>query len=193
MPDDSAGVAVGDLNSDGNLDLAVANLGAGNVAIFKGIGDGSFDNSPGTRTTSSPSAIAIADLDGNGKPDIAVTNRSANTVSVLSAQNNNFNFSMPATYAVGDTPRGLAAADFNNDGVLDLVSANGGSNNVSILYGRAGGGFDPAVNYPVPAATNTASAPWGVTTAHFNGDALIDIAVAAWGADRVVILLNTSK
>src|SRR5205807_3677667 len=37
-----AGIATGDLNLDGNLDLVIANNGSGNVSVLLGTGDGAF-------------------------------------------------------------------------------------------------------------------------------------------------------
>jgi len=75
-------VAIGDLNGDGNPDLAVANGAANTVSVLLGNGDGTFGTKTDFGTGGVPSSVAIGDLDGDGKLDLAVANGSS-TVSVL--------------------------------------------------------------------------------------------------------------
>src|ERR1700687_1208415 len=77
------GIAVADLNGDGQLDLAVANEGSNDVSALLGNGDGTFQTARSFAAGSSPRAIAVADLNGDGVPDLAVANERSNDVSVL--------------------------------------------------------------------------------------------------------------
>jgi len=64
-------VAIGDLNGDGNLDLATANDNAnGTVSVLVNRGDGSFRAKRDFRTGGGPFSVAIGDLNGDGKPDL---------------------------------------------------------------------------------------------------------------------------
>ena len=60
-----------DFNGDGNLDLAVFNVGSDTVGIYLGQGDGTFA-SPLRIRTSNPIYSAAADLDGDGKVDFVL-------------------------------------------------------------------------------------------------------------------------
>ena len=81
-------VAIGDLNSDGKLDLATAN-GAddeNSVSVLMNRGDGTFQAKRDYATVAGPRSVAIGDLNGDGKPDLATANfgdGGADTISVL--------------------------------------------------------------------------------------------------------------
>ena len=80
-----AGLAVGDFNGDGKLDVAATGVNvlipspdpfAGFVAIMLGNGDGTFKAATDIPTGGDyPSSIAVADLNHDSKPDLVVANR----------------------------------------------------------------------------------------------------------------------
>ncbi len=76
-------IAIGDLNSDGVPDLAVALGGNNGVSVLEGVGDGSFQNFVTFTTGAGPSGVIAADLNGDGKLDLALPNLGSNAVSVL--------------------------------------------------------------------------------------------------------------
>ena len=76
-------VAIGDLDGDGDLDLAVANWYSDNVSVLLGNGDGTFQSAVNYGAGEYPSSVAIGDLDGDGDLDLAVANTISNNVSVL--------------------------------------------------------------------------------------------------------------
>ena len=76
-------VALGDLDGDGRLDVAVASGNANSVSVLLGNGDGTFRAKEDYGTGWYPTSVAIGDLNWDGKPDLVVTNSGSNTVSVL--------------------------------------------------------------------------------------------------------------
>jgi hypothetical protein len=74
-------VALGDLNGDGNPDLAIVNSEEDFVWVLANRGDGSFRPKLNYRTAHTPSAVEIHDLDSDGKLDLSTAN--GVTVSVL--------------------------------------------------------------------------------------------------------------
>jgi hypothetical protein len=79
----SRSVAIGDLDGDGVLDLAVANVGVDTVSVLLGNGDGTFQGAVWDRTGDEPYSVAIGDLDGDGALDLAVANWLSDNVSVF--------------------------------------------------------------------------------------------------------------
>lgn len=69
----STSIAAGDLNADGDLDLAVSNGGSYNVSVLLGHDDGTFDPHVDFGVGSHVGAIGIGDFDDDGCPDFAVT------------------------------------------------------------------------------------------------------------------------
>jgi uncharacterized protein (DUF2141 family) len=121
----STSVAIGDLNGDGKLDLAVTNIG-----VLDPLGE---FTSPGTvsvllgNVNGNPDAVAMGDLNGDGRLDLAVANAGSNTVSVLLG-NGAGGFQAQTQYATGTNPDSVAIGDLNGDGRLDLAVANHNSN-----------------------------------------------------------------
>jgi uncharacterized protein YfaP (DUF2135 family) len=133
----STSVAVGDLNGDGKLDLAVANQGTSNVSVLLGRGDGTFGPQVTYPTDSAPVALALRDMNGDGHLDVVVANSASNDVSVLLGRGDG-TFQDEAIVATGTHPYALAIDDLNADGKPDVAVVNGESSSVSILLDTCG-------------------------------------------------------
>jgi len=176
-------VAIGDLNGDGKLDLAVSNRGTDDVSILLGLGNGSFGAASSFAARTGPNGVAIGDYNGDGRPDLAVTNGGTHDVSILLGLGGGA-FGPPTNFAVGNTPGSVATGDLNGDGRLDLAVANYWAHTVSVLLGDGAGAFGSAVNYPVHPFN-----PNSVKIADLNADGKPDLAVAVTGGLSVVSIL----
>jgi hypothetical protein len=181
-------IAIGDLDGNGRLDLALTNFGAPpgppgtTVTVLYGNVGGGF-NRVNLTTGTSPSSVAIDDLNGDGHLDLAVANAGSNTVSVL-LNDGNGNLSAATPYPTGANPGSVAIGDLNGDGRADLAIANHDSNTVSVLLGNVGGGFQQQTQYP------TGLGPSSVAIGDLNGDGRLDLAVAAADSNNVTVLLS---
>jgi hypothetical protein len=114
--------AIGDLNHDGTLDVAVANYPDGTTGVLLGNGDGSFQSvalhDSGARFAWSETT---ADVDGDGNLDLLVSNFEG-TIGVLLG-NGDGTFQATQTYAVPGDAISVVAADLNGDSRPDLVVA----------------------------------------------------------------------
>lgn len=179
-------VAMGDMNGDGKLDLAVANSSSTSVSVFMNSGTGNFLAKVDYTTGSSPIALAMGDLSGDGRPDIAVANATSNTVSVFISSGTG-NLAAKVDYTTATDPQGVAIADFNSDGKGDIVTSNLLSASVSVLMNKGDGTFNSKFDYSV------GSAPQDVTAGDVDGDGKIDIIAANWSSNSVSVLLNNGN
>lgn len=76
------GLALGDIDGDGWLDIVTANTQNDTVTVLANDA-GTFGSFAVFGTGALPGAVAIADMDGDGKPDVVTSNRENDDVSVL--------------------------------------------------------------------------------------------------------------
>ena len=178
------GIASGDFNNDGVVDLAVANNLDGSVSIYIGNGDGSFKPYVEYPADVNPKAVAVGDFNNDGNQDLAVANHDTNDVSILFGDGKG-HFAAPVNYAVGLNPRDVHVANLRG-GVneQDLVTANGGETTISVLLGNGDGTFQAAVPYPA------GNSPRWVILSDYNGDGILDVAASDYDASSVDVLLG---
>jgi len=205
-------VIVADFNGDGFLDLAVANQGNNSISFFRGNGDGTFTEFPGspfklTNTTAISETAPVAMVSSNflnrfnninngPEVDLAVVNQGSNNVAILLSsvdQNLNVTFTEApnSPVQVGSTPVAIAAGDLNADGVPDIAVVNQGDNSVSVLLGSANldGSFTAATGSPLP----TSASPAGIVIANFANSTVPDIAVTNNGPSTVGVYLGLGQ
>jgi len=205
-------VIVADFNGDGFLDLAVANQGDNSISLFRGHGDGTFTEFPGspfqltnssTITETAPVAMVSANFlnrfnstSNAAEVDLAVVNQGTKNVAILlSSVDQNLNVTLTeatgSPIPVGTTPVAIATGDLNADGVADLAVVNQGDNTVTLLLGSTNqdGTFTQATGSPLP----TSASPAGIVIANFANGTVPDIAVTNNGVGTLGVYLGLGK
>jgi hypothetical protein len=139
------GVAIADLNGDGNLDVVTAAWQGFDVNVFLGNGDGTFQPAVGYSVPYA-TTIAIADLRGGKKLDLVVTDDIESTTWVLLG-NGDGTFQPGVAYATDNGDQGLAVADFNQDGKLDFAVGSNIGPFMTVALGNGDGTFRAGTNY----------------------------------------------
>jgi hypothetical protein len=173
------GVAIGDFNRDGKLDVAIVD-NTGSIFAFLGNGDGSFQSphSVAAGAANLRSTITTADVNGDGNLDLILLTSQNNAGSSARASvflgNGDGTFQPSIDSPSGDGPLSLAIGDLNGDGKLDLAVLEGNNSlgpSFSILLGNGNGTFQS------PAPYSGGSIPVSFTLGDFNGDGTTDLAV----------------
>jgi hypothetical protein len=159
---DLAGLAMGDFNNDGKLDIAMTIRTPQDVLVMLGKGDGTFfapvSVSPiATSSNQYMRNIVVADLDGDGNDDLAyaVAIGAPSTLSNIYVQtgkgDGTFNAPQLSSSQVGEF---LTSGDTNNDGKPDIISSTVSlsspshiSNSMFVLIGNGDGTLQPKVTY----------------------------------------------
>ena len=173
------GLAAGDVDKDGRLDIVVAGKGeVPGVRVWTNTENVVWQEGEPATITQIYTAVKLADLNGDGYLDIFASrggNGGAGGIGVWLNYKGK-GWSRDVGPKASDSYNDLALADFNKDGHLDIVGARWGNpGGLDIWYGNGRGGWarakeDPAIklNYQ------------GVDVGDFNGDGEVDIVATAY-------------
>ncbi|CAF5000460.1 unnamed protein product [Rotaria sp. Silwood1] len=89
----------------------------------------------------------------------------------------------------GSSVQSVVIGDLNNDTNLDIVLANYGTNNIGVLVGYGNGSFENQMMF----STGANSHPISIAIGDFNGDRVVDIAVANHGTKHVDMMLGNEN
>ncbi len=193
VPDAAAmsvrGMAVADLNKDGNLDLITASGDAapGQVIIQSGNGNGTFQSPLTVTLQGVPTGVAIADLNHDGVLDFVVTNQQFEGGGVwVFLGHPGGTYAKPVFYQTGNFPPAVSIGDVNGDGIPDLMVLGQQYHreipSLFVLLGKGDGTFSPAQSFA------EGTSPVAMATGDFNGDGRLDIAIADPGSAQLLML-----
>jgi len=126
-PDDTtAAVALGDVDSDGDLDLAVANRDAifRSTLIYLNDGDGNFSDSGQKLETNNMHAVAFGDLDSDSDLDLVI-GKSVGGARVF--MNDGVGVFSNSYQSLGSAANSVVLGDVDGDGDLDLIKGSSSS------------------------------------------------------------------
>jgi hypothetical protein len=205
-------VAIGDLDGDGKLDVAVSNFNSDTVSVLLNTsipGTISFSATIVNLAVTGPRGIVIGDLDGDGKRDLVVANYgtgsgggggSGTTISAFlnTSSVGSISFTSAGTFAAGGGALLLALGDIDGDGKSDLAVSNwgvlGAGTTVSLLRNTSTSG---SIAFAAATTVTTNQGPIGVALGDIDGDGKRDLAVANEGdqtgsGNTFSVFLNTS-
>jgi hypothetical protein len=165
-------VALGDVNGDGRIDVALATRNKqGSLVVRPGNGDGSFGPAATYDAGAHPWGLALADLNHDDYLDMAAASNRYDALYVLMNLGDG-TFRRARKYPMGpwSGPDAVLVRDFSGDGNPDIVTPS--LNGPILLRGRGDGTFFPRQSI----------AEWGAyggAVADFNGDTWPDLAFAA--------------
>ena len=169
------GLAVGDLNGDGHLDLGITASQGLDVLLNNRngtFGTAAYYDSGHGNCCNSGDGIAIGAVNGDTEADVVITNQSVGATVFLNQGTGTFTVgntvSVPNTGATGN----LLLADINNDKKLDIVVVDA-YGDVFTALGKGTGAFSATTGYPLQAAAN--GGVYQVALGDFNGDGILDL------------------
>ncbi|WP_167856680.1 FG-GAP-like repeat-containing protein [Hymenobacter aquaticus] len=184
IPGNGQGVAIGDVNGDGIMDVVI---GTGNSTLltYIGTGGGSFAAPVSTATGSGPSQVVLADVDNDGDLDAVTPSFGAGGTSVH--RNVGGVLGAATLLPTGPSPRNVAVVDVDGDGDLDILTNSVGNSNVTLNLNNAGT-FAAATQ-----VATTGASPYGIAAADFNGDGIMDFATADANGNTLSIRLGVGN
>ena len=178
----SHGVALGDVDGDGDFDAFVTNYVQAD-RVWLNDGTGSFVDSCQSLDVSSGFDVALGDLNGDGALDAFVANwGQSNTVWL----NDGVGTFVDSGQLLGNSESlGVALGDLNGDGTLDAFVANYGEPNKVWLNDGTGSFSDSGQNLG-------GSNSWDVALGDVEGDGDLDAFIANGDGQANKVWLNTS-
>ncbi|HEY7097909.1 MAG TPA: VCBS repeat-containing protein [Terriglobales bacterium] len=180
------GIAAGDFNNDGNIDLIVVanpddNENKEGIDLFLGNGDGTFRlGSRGGKQVRELSTAAVGDFDHDGNLDAVIAPYFTRRLGVLLGNGDGTMRDLMPISPGSFRPWALLVADFNGDGTLDVASISSNDQEfkdpILIYLGNGDGTF----TFKTRVASHGDS-PSNAVAGDFNQDGKIDLAVANTG------------
>ena len=180
----SRGVALGDVDGDGDLDAVAVKYNQAQDVYFND-GSGSFGAATSFGSSGPSRAMALGDVDGDGDLDVVVANYGAAQDVYLN--NGSGGFTAATTFGSGSS-EGVALGDVDGDGDLDAVVANWGqAQDVHLNDGSGSFGATAAMTIGSGSGHNLS-----VALGDVDGDGDLDVVVAGYNAPQDVHLNDGS-
>jgi len=203
-------IGIGDLNGDGNPDLAIAyfedhSATGSHIDVMLGDGAGNFTSAGEFQISPEATNVAPVDLNGDGKLDLVLSGAGSENDQGIFLQaflgdgSGHFTNQQTINLGTGSIKGDMALADFNEDGKLDValpissfnvgtgIEKQGKSTMCFIFLGDGAGNFTQIQNATVGPEPHTAVA------SDFDGDGHMDLVVSNRSGASISVLLGDGQ
>jgi hypothetical protein len=193
------GVAVGDFNGAGKLDVVTDSWGNNQILMLAGDGAGNLILPGKTFGVGKRpyERLRTADFNKDGKMDVVTTDLDQNAVTILLGDGHGgFREASGSPFEAGAAPWAVAIDDVNKDGNLDLVVIpyapdvkDAKQVGMTVLLGDGKGGFRTMRGSPFSLAG--CGGPQLVAAGDLNGDGLRDVVVSCAQSNSILFYMGT--
>jgi VCBS repeat protein len=190
--------ALGDVDGDGRLDIAVPDSGTGRysrehgslartVTVLLGDGKGGFRPAPYSPLTvlEGPYFATLGDLDGDQRLDLVVAHDDSSSITILlNDGGTGFRPAPQSPFDLGRRAWKIVVADADGDRRADLLLATGDS--VTVLLGDGRGRFAPAPGSPFAAGRGA----WTLAVGDLDDDGRLDTVTSNVESEALHVLLG---
>jgi hypothetical protein len=181
-------IDLGDIDNDGDLDVATVNYQTATATIYFNRGDGSYGFETEYSTYSWPNSVRLGDVNADGYLDLVTGAGGGLTLAYVWVRMNNGDgtFGAETSYQMGKYPQ-VYLALANGDTYLDMITVNRGDSDISVRFNNAGspGNFLARNDY-----SGSLNQPRDLYMGDVNGDLRDDIVVANTYDDSVEVFRN---
>jgi hypothetical protein len=183
-PGNLTGIYAGDLDADGDPDIAAVSVERSSVLVYLGDGNGQF--APGVEYFVGyiPRTVDAGDLTGDTHTDLLVANQGSQNLTILAGVGGG-TFVPGPILGLGLPVNAARSVDLDQDSVLDIVTADDGTNTVSVFLGLGNGKFRS------PTSSSTDRDATSLAIADFAMNGFPDLAVATPGEGTFTLLRNS--
>ena len=178
-------IAAGDVDKDGDIDVATANFSTDDATVLFNDGAGLFDGRNDHAVGDNPYAVALVDMDSDDDLDMIVANNQSTFLSVY-RNHGDGSFEPTTDPEVGFLTSAFAAADITGDGKPDLLAAydQAPTGFVRAVFNNGDGTFTAQASYEIGAD------PRWIAAADLDSDGDVDLVTANGKGQTVSVLFN---